>query len=73
METRMADTIGKNTKLTTEELKNFFQQGDVTGNQIWFIVKKLFTTYAPHQGHMWRLTTGEQTKLKNYAPSGYAE
>jgi ATP-dependent protease ClpP protease subunit len=38
METRMADTISKNTKLTTEELKNFFQQGE--GKDVQFALDK---------------------------------
>lgn len=38
METRMADTISKNTKLTTEELKMFFQQGE--GKDVQFALDK---------------------------------
>jgi len=38
METRMADTISKNTKLTTEELKMFFQQGE--GKDVQFALEK---------------------------------
>lgn len=38
METRMADTISKNTKLTTIELKDFFQQGE--GKDVNFALSK---------------------------------
>lgn len=38
METRMADTISKNTKLTTAELKEFFQQGE--GKDVNFALAK---------------------------------
>ncbi len=38
METRMADTISKNTKLTIEELKDFFQQGE--GKDVKFALSK---------------------------------
>ena len=38
METRMAETISKNTKLTTEELKEFFQQGE--GKDVEFALSK---------------------------------
>lgn len=38
METRMADTISKNSKLTTEELKEFFQQGE--GKDVNFALTK---------------------------------
>ncbi len=38
METRMADTISKNSKLTTAELKDFFQQGE--GKDVNFALSK---------------------------------
>ena len=38
MESRMADTISKNTKLTTTELKDFFRQGE--GKDVQFALEK---------------------------------
>lgn len=38
MEIRMSDTISQNTKLTTEELKSFFQQGE--GKNVQFALDK---------------------------------